>query len=156
MPARVVLHKSSAYTDGEIDGFGQAIDAHGIEVADFMNLRPSSFRLLRAGAYPPVRGTLVLLDADSFVLYTRGSVPFFRTYPGMYLPRPLEVRCQVSNGGWPKLLPEEILALTKMNWNNTQFDGADPITLEAARRVGSILKYIDPGVPVAPRYSFYM
>lgn len=156
MPARVVLHKSSSYTDGEIEGFGRAIDGHGVEVADFMNLRPSSLRLLRTGAYPPVRGTLLFLDDATCILYTKGSVPFFRTYPGMYLPRPLEISYQAIDGGLPQLLPEEILALTKMNWNNTQFDGGDPITLAAARRVGAILKYIDADGPVAPRYSFYM
>jgi hypothetical protein len=50
----------------------------------------------------------------------------------------------------------EILALTKMNWNDTQFDGAESITVEAARRVGQILKYVEEGGRVAPRYSFYM
>ena len=50
----------------------------------------------------------------------------------------------------------EILSLTKMNWNNTQFDGAEPITLRAARQVGSILKYVANDEPVHSRYSFYM
>ena len=44
-----------------------------------------------------------------------------------------------------------------MNWNNTQFDGLEPITVRAARQVGSILKYIDdPKLPYQSRYSFYM
>jgi hypothetical protein len=52
---------------------------------------------------------------------------------------------------------QELLALTKMNWNNTQFDGLEPITIRAARQVGSILKYIDdPRLPYQSRYSFYM
>ncbi len=37
----------------------------------------------------------------------------------------------------------EILSLTKMNWNNTQFDNSWPITIKAARQVGNILKYVD-------------
>ena len=56
-------------------------------------------------------------------------------------------------------LCREILALTKMNWNNTQFDMREPITLRAARGVGDILKYIPPEAPesrIAARYSFYM
>ena len=32
---------------------------------------------------------------------------------------------------------------TKMNWNTTQFDGSEPITIRAAEQVGSILEYID-------------
>jgi hypothetical protein len=43
-----------------------------------------------------------------------------------------------------------------MNWNNTQFDGFDPITLRAARQVGKILKYIPIGDKMQPRYSFYL
>jgi hypothetical protein len=43
-----------------------------------------------------------------------------------------------------------------MNWNNTQFDGHDPITVRAARQVGKILKYVGPDEPVEPRYAHYM
>ena len=50
----------------------------------------------------------------------------------------------------------ETLALTKMNWNGTQFDGALPITLKAARQVGEILKYVPADVIPDPRYRFYM
>ena len=38
----------------------------------------------------------------------------------------------------------DTLALTKMNWNNTQFDGHAPITIRAARQVGNILNYVGP------------
>jgi len=92
------------------------------------------------------------------LLYTRGSVPFFETYPGLYVPRALEI--QFDNVEQSReTLCREILALTKMNWNNTQFDMREPITLRAARRVGDILKYIPNDAPesrIAARYSFYM
>jgi hypothetical protein len=51
---------------------------------------------------------------------------------------------------------EETLALTKMNWNNTQFDNGMPITIAAAKHVGDVLKYVPEGQEIAPRYSFYM
>jgi len=56
----------------------------------------------------------------------------------------------------PKVLAEEILALTKMNWNNTQFDAAYPITVKAARQVGSILRYLDRDAVIQSGYAFYM
>lgn len=56
----------------------------------------------------------------------------------------------------PNLICDEILALTKMNWNNTQFDRRLPITIECARKVGEILKYLDEGDVMALWYSFYM
>ena len=42
--------------------------------------------LFRTGQLPPLRGTSVQLDQRSLLLYTRGSVPYFRTYPGLYVP----------------------------------------------------------------------
>ncbi|MDO8673150.1 MAG: hypothetical protein Q7O66_17230 [Dehalococcoidia bacterium] len=46
--------------------------------------------------------------------------------------------------------------MTKMNWNNTQFDGSAPITIRAARQVSNILKYLGENERIEPRYSFYM
>jgi hypothetical protein len=88
-------------------------------------------------------------------LYTRGSVDFFATYPGLYIPRPLHFRCE-SVEATARQLAVETLALTKMNWNDTQFDQAAPITLVAARKVGAVLKYIGDERPIADRYSNYM
>ena len=112
-------------------------------------------RLFRDGEYPTLRGTLLSLDHHSHVLYTRGGVDFFKTYPGMYVPRPLGFLCHETQQT-TRSLSREILGLTKMNWNNTQFDNADPIIVKAARRVGSVLKYVDDEEPVQYRYAYYM
>ncbi|KPH77059.1 argonaute/piwi family protein [Bosea vaviloviae] len=154
-PARVVLHKTSRFDRNELDGFHKAIDERDIDYADFVWVQRSMTRLYRMGVYPPLRGSLLRFDKDLALLYTRGSVEFFRTYPGMYVPRPLMLRCQAL--GQPlQHIAEETLALTKMNWNNTQFDNALPITIAAARNVGEVLKYVGEGQEIAPRYSFYM
>lgn len=110
---------------------------------------------LYAEGYPPLRGSVLRFEKDQALLYTRGSVEFFRTYPGMYVPRPLMLRCQAL--GQPlQHIAAETLSLTKMNWNNTQFDNGLPITIAAARQVGEVLKYVPEGQEIAPRYSFYM
>ncbi|MDU7519899.1 MAG: hypothetical protein E7K72_00665 [Roseomonas mucosa] len=154
-PARVVLHKTSKFDRNELHGFHKAIDERDIDYADFVWVQKSMTRLYRIGAYPPLRGSLLRFDKDEALLYTRGSVEFFRTYPGMYIPRPLMLRCQAL--GQPlQHIAEEMLALTKMNWNNTQFDNGLPITIAAARSVGEVLKYVGEQQEIAPRYSFYM
>lgn len=154
-PARVVLHKTSRFDRNELDGFHKAIDERDIDYADFVWVQKSMTRLYRLGAYPPLRGSLLRFDKDEALLYTRGSVEFFRTYPGIYIPRPLMLRCQAL--GQPlQHIAEEMLALTKMNWNNTQFDNGLPITIAAARHVGEVLKYVGEKQEIAPRYSFYM
>ena len=127
----------------------------GPELADFVSVTPSSTRLFRGNLYPPLRGTFLDTGGESFVLYTKGSVDFFSAYPGMYVPRPLGIRCdQVA--ATPAYLAQELLALTKMNWNNTQFDGRESITLRCARQVGQILKYFGPNDHYQPYYRFYM
>jgi argonaute-like protein implicated in RNA metabolism and viral defense len=51
---------------------------------------------------------------------------------------------------------QEILSLTKMNWNNTQFDGKFPITISCARKVGQIMKYLAGELEPQINYSYYM
>lgn len=153
-PARVVVHKTTSHNEAEIAGFEEAIDEHRIHSCEMLSLRKSSLRLFRNGVYPPLRGTYLQIDEETQILYTRGSVEFFATYPGMYMPRTLEIQC-TRREETPRYLAEEILALTKMNWNDTQFDGGLPITLRAARQVGDILKYLGPE-SIPPHYSFYM
>ena len=157
LPARVVVHKTSTYTPDEIDGFLQAAKSLNIDMVDLLSLDQSFIRLYRKGTYPPLRGSFLSLDDNSHILYTRGSVDFFQTYPGMYIPRSLSFKCEQTEQT-PKFLAQEILALTKMNWNQTQFDGGEPITTGAARQVSGILKYIpaDDNAKLAPTYRFYM
>lgn len=154
-PARIVIHKSSQFDDDERSGFAAALIERGIAMHDFLWLSDSATKLYRSGQYPPLRGTLFTLDEREMLLYTRGSVPFFETYPGKYIPRPLRIHAE-STEQTQQYLAREILALTKMNWNNTQFDGAEPVTLRASRQCSSVLRYCSESRPIEPRYSYYM
>jgi hypothetical protein len=155
-PARIVIHKSARVVPDELAGFRAAADASHVDSLDVLSLgERTGMRLFRRAAYPPLRGTRLSLDGDTDLLYTRGSVDFFRTYPGMYVPSPVLLRYHAIEQT-PRQLASEILALTKMNWNNTNFDGALPITLRAARQVRDILKHVGPGDVVQARYGFYM
>ncbi len=154
-PARLVIHKTSPFDDAEQAGFSQALDEAGVDLFDMVSLSKSHVRLFRQGGYPPLRGTYLHLDDDRLILYARGSVDFFRTYPGLYVPGPLLLRRRCGDQDL-RALAAEVLALTKMNWNNTQFDGGWPITIGAARKVGEILRFVPEGQPVAPGYAFYM
>lgn len=155
MPARVVVHKSSSYTTEELAGFRAGLDNLGIASCDLLSLRPAHTKLFRMGNYPPRRGTLWTLEPERHVLYTRGSVPFYETYPGLYVPRPIEFRVHEAEST-PLTLASEMLALTKLNWNNTQFDQREPITLRAAREVSDILRYVREADEISPRYASYM
>jgi hypothetical protein len=154
-PARLVVHKSSNYSQSELEGFRAAAHQYHIRTVDFVTILDSDVKLFRSGIYPPYRGTRLELDKTHHLLYTRGSVEYYHTYPGSYIPQPLEVRIVEADES-PEIICSEILGLTKMNWNNTQFDGKYPITLSCARRVGAIMKYLAPDIKAQIRYSFYM
>ena len=156
LPARVVLHKTSSYTGDEIAGFRAAADSADVDMLEMLWLPADDpVRLFRSAAHPPLRGTLLSVDDQRHILYTRGSVPFYGTYPGMYIPSPLPFRL-VETESSPEYLADELLALTKMNWNQTQLDGRQPITIRTADRVGEILRHLGPHDRPQGRYAYYM
>ena len=101
-----------------------------------------------------VRGTAMLFDERSGILYLKGTVPYFNVYPGAYIPRAIEfVR---ENGETNSAdLARELVGLSKLNFNNTQFDTGDPITVRAARRVADILKHVPTGKKVNSRFRYF-
>lgn len=154
-PNRLVIHKTSNFNPAEIEGFTQACNDLRINQFDLISIQTSNVKLFRYGGYPPMRGTHLKLSDDRHILYTRGSIPFYGTYPGQYIPGAVEIRLNKYDES-PNLICDEILALTKMNWNNTQFDRKFPITIECARKVGEILKYLTEDDKMQLKYSFYM
>jgi hypothetical protein len=154
-PARVLVHKTSRVLPEEAAGFDAAAQEHSIDSVELLTVRRSLTRLFREGTYPPLRGTFLELQSASGLLYLKGSVNFFETYPGMYVPRPLEFTTFRAETPLDRLA-SEMLSLSKLNWNNTQFDGGEPITVYAARRVGDILKCIPEGGKVQPTFRFFM
>jgi|ERR1017187_1036964 hypothetical protein len=154
-PKRLVLHKTSNYNADEIHGFRQAAKDLHINQTDLISIQPADIRLYRQGSYPPMRGTHFSITDENHILYSRGSVPYYETYPGKYIPSPLEIKLAAYDES-PNIICDEILSLTKMNWNNTQFDRKYPITIECARNVGEILKYLKENDTMQLKYSFYM
>jgi hypothetical protein len=74
----------------------------------------------------------------------------------MYVPRPLEFVLSKADATVLQVATE-MMGLSKLNWNNTQFDGGEPITVRAARRVGDILKCLSPdGAVLQSSFRYYM
>jgi hypothetical protein len=155
MPGRLVLHKTSKYYEDEVDGFEAVMKEFSITEYDIVTVMETDLRFFRDNLYPPVRGSLFSLSEERHILYTRGSVHQYQTYPGMYIPAPLEIRIE-KRASSVKTICREILGLTKMNWNNTQFDNKYPITIGCARRVGEIMKYLGGKDTPKESYAFYM
>lgn len=153
-PARVIVMKTSKFRDEEAAGILEALDAAGTEMRDLVWVQESStVKVFRDGNYPVMRGTFVELDGKG-LLYTNGSIPYYGTYPGLYDPRPLLLCPHESSDSTIAEIAQEVLSLTKINWNSTQINQKLPIPILAARRVGEVLKYVS-GERVSSDYRKY-
>jgi hypothetical protein len=151
-PRKVVLHKTSRYSEEERLGFEAALS--GISHHAFLTIGRRGIVCLRPGMKPPLRGTSVDFGEKKGLVYTTGYAPFLRCYSGFRIPQPLEI-----TENWGSLTFNEcasdILKLTKLNWNTSAFCTHDPITLAFSRRVGEILKLAGDREP-AVQYRYYM
>ncbi|MCF0059855.1 hypothetical protein MUK70_11450 [Dyadobacter chenwenxiniae] len=165
LPNRVVIHKTTDFWNSsqhaeyaEVEGLKDGIrKVLGDDVTiDLVTIKTSSIKLLRReGRYPVVRGTMLPLDQYTGVLYTTGYIPYYETYPGLHIPRPLEISI-FEGESTLKRVCEEILALTKLNFNNCNFFDSLPITLRFAQKVGEIVQYADDDSVLPDKYFFYM
>ena len=153
LPSRVVVHKSSRYQENELVGLRDACKY--VPQKDFVALGNRKIQFYRLGDYPAVRGTYIKFSEKDFLIHTVGYVPFLRTYPGARVPQPLEILEHHGDTPWNVIL-QEILALTKLNWNTTYFACSYPITLSFSHKVGLILAELPPNLPLRPEYRFYM
>ena len=102
---------------------------------ELVSVRRAATRLFRAAEHAAQRGTSLQFDQRSGVIYLKGTVPYFKTYPGAYVPRALGFGRDDGESS-PLDLAKELLELSKLNFNNTQFDSGDPITVRAPRPPG--------------------
>jgi hypothetical protein len=154
LPQRVVIHKSSRFEPQEREGFEGALAKRKCYY-DLVSINPTSgSRLLRAGRYPPLRGTLFSVGATNY-LYTTGYLPTLGRYPHGHVPSPLQITDHVGDTAKAALL-REVMVLTKMNWNSANMGGLMPITLRFSRLVGDVLREVPADREPQPKYKFYM
>ncbi len=151
-PSRIVIHKTSLFSEEEKSGFNEAI---GSIMRDYVSINKNhDLRFLRVGQYPVLRGAIIHLSDTECLLYTTGYVPRVRTYPGHRIPKPLYITHQGDTE--IKEICKEIMGLTKLNWNTTAFSTYLPITLEFSEMVGKILSELVEDSVLQKHYRFYM
>ncbi len=138
--ARVVIHKTSLFETAESQGFRAAFNEFHVKHWDFVTVRSTPLRWIRQGGiYPTLRGTYINLGGDDHFLTTTGYIPSLATYPGPRIPAPLHIKLYPKNVSVsPKEIFKEILALTKLDWNDTQFSVHFPVTIGLAQKVKNI------------------
>ena len=139
-----------------MSGFDEA--AGNVELLDYIHIQShDSIRFSHEGFdYPPVRGTLIGGEGSPSILYTVGFVPSLGTYQGGTAPSPLILEFARNDTGRTQI-GKDIMSLTKMDWNSTDFCQRQPVTTSVSKKVGHILaemkaRHTEPPQP----YRYYM
>ena len=158
LPERLVVHKSTRFSDEEIEGCEKA--AEEIDELDIVHI--SEFLGFRAYHnkydFPVVRGTVITHTdkPNEAILFTSGYVPALGTYPGPSVPRPLHLNCQRLDTSL-EIVCNDILGLTKLDWNSSTFYTKLPVTLSVSEKVGGILaEMILADISPPSSYRYYM
>jgi hypothetical protein len=152
LPLRLALHKTSHFDEAECHGLNAAL--HEIPLVSMVTLVPSEFRLLRYGTYPPKVGTVCTVNSKRSFLFTSGFMPELGTYPGPHVPQPFEVKCRGAEGSIAAA--QDVLNLTRMNWNTADIRGKWPVSLSFARRVGGILDEFGEDAPTETSFRYFV
>jgi len=107
------------------------------------------------------RGTCILLNGYEALLWTHGVVPSvqnpnFKYYlGGRYIPGPLRVikHYGKSNIG---LVSNEILGLTKMNWNSFDLYSQLPATVNSSNEIARIGKLLSKKEGITYDYRYFI
>ncbi|HOW94621.1 MAG TPA: hypothetical protein PLF91_09040, partial [Mycolicibacterium fallax] len=156
MPKRFVIHKKSHWRDEEIDG---VFDAWGVaDEIECISLQKSRWRGVElksqgdseSGPKPATmaikRGTLQQFDGNTGLLWTRGPAQVgvkgqYFSPDGKSLPRPITFTRYTGHGDLD-LLAADILALTKLDWNNDSPYNPLPVTLGYAEKLAEVVSNV--------------
>lgn len=155
-PGRVVIHKTTELLSDEKLGFNEAILENETCHKDFVTIKSDhgGINFMRVGKFPLLRGTIIHLGDDRFLLYSSGYTPRIRTYPGHSILNLLKIHHEGDSIA--QEIAREILGLTKLNWNTTSFATSLPITIKFASEVGKILSELPDNKIKKDHYRFFM
>ena len=136
-PKELFLHGKVRFNNEEWIGFKEAVPSEtnlvGVQIKNAFDLK-----LYKKTKYPTLRGLAYIRDDNSAYLWTRGFVPRLQDYIGREVPNPLYINICKGEASIEIVL-NDIMALTKLNYNSCIFADGLPVTLRFADAVGEIL-----------------
>ena len=141
-PKELFIHGQTYFNDEEWDAFCEAAPSATNVIGVRIRTTGGETKLFRDGDYPVLRGTALLLDHQTAYLWTTGYVPQLDTYIGPETPNPLHITVLRSKSRKkPELMSvlEDIMGLTKINYNSCNFNDGLPVTVRFAQMVGDVL-----------------
>lgn len=153
---KLVLHKTTHFIDKEINGICNALEGiDNIELLQIQQLNDwKAIKLIKKvdgkhspNNYPIERGTIIQLDDFSFLLWTHGLVenreldkPYYQGKRG--IPSPLLIR-RFQGTDPIEVVADDILKLTKMNWNGAELYKTLPVTIDFSKRLSIMGKQLE-------------
>jgi hypothetical protein len=140
-PKELFIHGQASFHSDEWDAFEGVAPADTNVVGVRIRRTSGETKLFRDGDYPVLRGTALILDDKNANLWTTGYVPQLDTYIGPETPNPLFITVLRSKKKMPPLrqVLEDIMGLTKINYNSCNFNDGLPVTVRFANMVGEVL-----------------
>lgn len=161
LPRRLVVHKTTAFREEEIQGVSEALAAvpefECIEVGGNSSWRgvwmignPSGPKPTTPDRYPVPRGIMQTRSGTSCFIWVAGNAPGVSKTSAYYqggksIPRPL-VLTRHAGSGPLQLIAAEALALTKMDWNNDALYDPVPVTIRYSKRLARTIANV-PSLP---------
>ena len=165
-PERVVVHKTTAFSDDELAGVSDALAAvqerECVQVISevawrgvWLQASQQAGRRSEPHPYPVHRGTMVPLSGTTALVWVAGNAPSASQVGGNYyqggksIPSPLRITRYMGRGPL-ELIAHEVLALTKLDWNNDALYNPVPVTIGYSKRLAKTIA----NVPTLPRQVY--
>lgn len=161
LPRRLVIHKTTSFKQGEIEGAFDALT--GVPEIECIEVGAAScwrgVWLIESGRqnpatkpsmYPVPRGTMVVRSGNSALVWVAGNAPEVSTKGDYYqgkksIPKPLQLIRHAGKGSM-ELVAHEALALTKMDWNNDALYDPVPVSIRYSQRLARTIANV-PDLP---------
>lgn len=157
LPERVVIHKRTRFTEDEINGIKASLNKSGIKKIDLIEINyevDARFmamnvyqKNLQVDKFPISRGTCIVTNKDTALLWTHGIVPSVRQpnykfyLGGRSIPAPIKITKHYGESNI-NTIATEILGLTKMNWNSLDLYSKLPSTIDSSSQIARIGKLL--------------
>jgi len=151
----VFLHCRSSINEDEFAGYSEACPPNvklvGIRVAP----ERLGLRVYRRGTRPILRGSFWPVSERRGFLWGSGFKPRLRTYDGSDVPQPLCLEIQHGESDL-ELVAQDILGLTKLNYNCCKLGENQPVTIHFSDAVGEILVANRGATKILPNFKYYI
>lgn len=171
LPKRVVVHKRTYYTNAEIKGLRDSLLSSGVQDLDLIEINfADDIRFLATKLengmpitdnFAVPRGVCIQFDPNTVFLWTHGIVPsvrnpHFKYYlGGKYIPGPLKIIKHLGNTNVGTIV-NEILGLTKMNWNSFDLYSQLPATVNSSNEIARIGRLLLKREGVTYDYRYFI